>query len=250
MTIDSVLSELEGIIGHRFTDFALLETAVTHASFNCGNVGNGGRNDYERLEFLGDRVLSLVMADFLMSSFPDAREGDLAFRHVALVRRETLSEIAAKIGLGRFLKLSRGEDESGGRDNPAILCDSLEAVIAALFLDGGLKTAKKFIAAHWTEPMLAVTSPPKDDKTLLQEWTQGAGKGLPAYAVLGRKGPDHDPVFTVEVNVTDLDPAMGEGASKRSAEQAAAEALLERIGAMVETVVEVAVETDGKIDGG
>jgi len=250
MAANLVLSELEDIIGHCFTDSALLEAAVTHASFSCGNGDIGGRNDYERLEFLGDRVLSLVVADLLMSSFPDAQEGDMAFRHVALVRRETLSEIAAKIGLGRFLKLSRGEDESGGRDNPSILCDSLEAVLAALFLDGGLETAGKFIAAHWTEPMLAVTSPPKDAKTLLQEWAQGAGKGLPIYGVLGREGQDHDPVFTVEVNVTGLDPAMGEGPSKRKAEQAAAEALLERIEGMVETIVEAAVETNGKINDG
>lgn len=230
MAADPVLAELEDIIGHRFADSALLGEAVTHDSFSGGNGGKGGWGDYERLEFLGDRVLSLVAAELLMSRFPDAREGDLAFRHVALVRRETLAGIAGKIGLGRFLRLSKGEQESGGRENPAILGDAMEAVIAALFLDGGLEAAGNFIAAHWTAPMLAVTAPPKDAKTLLQEWAQGAGKGLPGYRVLGREGPDHEPVFAVEVNVAGLEAAVGEGASKRSAEQAAAGALLERIG--------------------
>jgi len=234
MAADPVLSELEDIIGYRFADPDLLDVAMTHASFSGENGGNNGGDDYERLEFLGDRVLSLVVADLLMARFAEALEGDLAFRHVALVRRETLAEIAAKIGLGRFLKLSRGEEESGGRDNPAILGDALEAVIAALFLDGGLEAAGKFIAEHWTEPMLAVTAPPKDAKTLLQEWALGAGKGLPAYGVLDCAGPDHKPVFTVEVNVAGLDPALGEGASKRNAEQVAAATLLERIRAEAE----------------
>jgi len=250
MAADPDLGELEDILGHAFAEPSLLGEAVTHASVSGGYGGPGGRGDYERLEFLGDRVLSLVVAELLMARFPEAREGDLAFRHVALVRRETIAGIAAKIGLGRFLKLSRGEEESGGRDNPAILGDAMEAVIAALFLDGGLEAAGKFITAHWSEPMLSVTAPPKDAKTLLQEWAQGVGKGLPAYDVLGREGPDHDPVFTVEVSVAGLDPARGEGASKRSAEQAAAEALLERIGTMVETAAEAEVKVKGKSDDG
>ncbi len=246
MAVDPAFAELEDILGYSFADPALLGEAVTHASFAHGHGGPGGHGDYERLEFLGDRVLSLVTAELLMSRFPEAREGDLAFRHVALVRRETLAEIAGKIGLGRFLRLSRGEEESGGRDNPAILGDAMEAVIAALFLDGGLETAETFIAAHWTEPMLAVTAPPKDAKTLLQEWAQGKGKGLPAYDALGREGPDHNPVFTVEVNVAGMEAVAGEGASKRNAEQAAAGAMLERIEAVTETVT----EAEGKSDDG
>ena len=231
MAVEPILTELEDIVGHHFADPALLGEAVTHASFSGGNASIG---DYERLEFLGDRVLSLVVAELLMSRFPEAREGDLSFRHVVLVRNETLTKIAREIGLGRFLKLSRGEEKNGGRDNPATLEDAMEAVIAALFLDGGLEVAENFITKHWTEPMLTVTAPPKDNKNLLQEWALGAGKSLPAYRVIGREGPDHEPLFTMEVDVVGLAPAVGEGPSKRSAEQAAAGALLEWISAATE----------------
>lgn len=221
------LDALSARLGHRFDRPALLRQALTHAS----GLARGRHGDsYERLEFLGDRVLSLVVAELLFDGFPDEREGEIARRHSDLVRREALAEVAAGIDLGAAILLSRGEAETGGRENPAILADVCEAVIAALYLDGGLACARGFIERHWRPRIDAAARPPMDAKTTLQEWAQGRSLPLPSYREIGRQGPDHAPVFTVEVAVAGHAPVRGTGASKRAGEQAAAAWLLRTLG--------------------
>ena len=214
----------EDTFGHRFSDPSLLEQALTHRS-----VESPGRQDYERLEFLGDRVLALVVTEILMQSFPAEREGSLARRLAALVHQETLSEVSREIGLGAHLRLSRGEAEGGGRENDAILADACEAVIAAIYRDGGLEAARQFIERHWRPRVLAADAPPQDAKTALQEWAQGRGLALPSYAVVSREGPDHAPAFTVRVEIPGGTSAEGQGPTKRVAEQIAARRALESL---------------------
>ncbi len=216
------LSGLAEALGHRFTDPSLLRFAVTHSS-----VAGRGALANERLEFLGDRVLGVVIADLLYRRFPAEDEGHLARRFAVLVSRETLAQVAGQIGLAPYLSLARGEEDSGGRANPAILADACEAVIAALYLDGGLEAARRFIEGAWTE-LIEQERPPQDPKTALQEWAQGAGRKLPSYVVIGSEGPPHDPLFTVEVRVEGLPPTTATGRSKRAAEQAAAAEALRR----------------------
>lgn len=220
-------AELARRIGHDFAKPPLLERALTHASRNA-RPGGGGAS-YERMEFLGDRVLGLVVADLLYHHFPEEEEGALARRFAMLVRRETLAEVAGEIDLGPALILARGEEEAGARENPAILSDCCEAVIAALYLDGGLEAARRFIVEHWTPRLAADPTPPKDAKTELQEWAQGQGLPLPRYREVGRHGPAHDPRFTIAVSVEGTETVEGSGSSKRQAEQAAAEALLAKV---------------------
>ena len=210
----------ERILNHEFTRRDLLDEALTHPSAKLG------RRCFERLEFLGDRVLGLIVADMLLEAFPQEEEGPLAKRFVALVRRETLAEIAARLGIGALLHLSRGEEDSGGRDNPSLLADALEALLGALYIDAGLAPCDAFIRRHWTAAMKAAEDPPEDSKTRLQEWAQAAGRPLPAYVTIGAEGPAHQPLFEVEVSVADHAPVKGRGRSKRAAEQAAAGALL------------------------
>lgn len=239
-----VRTELAALIGHDFARPELLETALTHPSSTGTGRGKAARRpagtrkpaaksgktaklaDNQRLEFLGDRVLGLIVAEMLFAAFPAEDEGALAKRFAALVRQEGLAAVALDLGLGRFLTLSRGEEESGGRDNPATLADACEAVIGALYLDGGLDAARSFIERHWQPMMSAEALPPKDAKTALQEWAQAAGLNLPRYTVIRSDGPPHDPVFEVEVAVEGKPPASGAGRSKRAAEQAAARELL------------------------
>ncbi len=222
---DDRLRAAAAVLDHSFRRRALLGEALTHPS--VGARGGG----YERLEFLGDRVLALVVADMLLAAFPDEDEGALAKRLAELVRRETLAEVAASLGFGGFLTLSKGEEESGGRANPTVLADALEAAIGALYLDGGLAPAAAFVRRHWTAPMKAAEQPPEDAKTRLQEWAQGAGRPLPAYTTVDVAGPAHSPTFAVEVSVEDYPPAKASGRSKRAAEQAAAAVLLARVAA-------------------
>lgn len=225
---DPGLAEFMQRLGYDFRQSARLEQALTHSSL--GAIRQGANRSNERLEFLGDRVLGLVVAEMLFERFPDETEGDLAYRHAGLVRRDALAQVARSLDLGRFLRLSRGEDDGGGRDNPGLLADGCEAVIAALYLDGGMAAAARFIRDHWAGMVEERRAPPKDDKTRLQEWAQGRGRPLPSYREVGREGPGHAPVFTVEVAVTGCEPARGEGGSKRAAEQAAARILLEHLG--------------------
>ncbi len=224
-------SDLEERLGHRFEDVGLLEEALTHASLAGGRHRRGRRpRSNERLEFLGDRVLGLVVARLLLERFPGDDEGALGARLSHLVNRETLAEVARDLGLAAWLRLSRGEEGSGGRTNPGILADCLEAVIGALFIDGGLAAAERFVRGHWSARVDALRAPPRDAKTKLQEWAQGHGLSRPTYHLKEAAGPDHAPRFRVEVSVEGLPPAIGEGGSKRAAEQAAARRLLERIG--------------------
>lgn len=219
------MNDLAAITGYTFRDKGLGRLALTHRS-----AGTRERmQTYERLEFLGDRVLALVVADLLYESFPDEDEGSLAKRLVALVRRETLAEVARELGLPPLIRMSRGEEDAGGRDNPATLADVCEALIGAIYRDGGMEAARAFIRRNWLDRMASTEKPPKDAKTELQEWAQGRGLELPEYREVGRSGPDHSPVFTIEVVVGDFPPVRGKGPTKRAAEQLAAERLLERL---------------------
>lgn len=219
------MTAIEGLIealGHRFTDRALLQRALTHKSF-------GAEISNERLEFLGDRVLGMVVAETLYAAHPDWEEGALAVRLNGLVRRETLSSIAEGIALGRFLRLAKGEDEQGGRAKPAILADAMEAVIAAVYLDGGLAAARGVVSRLWADYFANRVTPPKDAKTELQEWSVAQGLGQPRYETRDRSGPDHAPVFVVAAVLPGGQSAEGRGSSKRIAEQEGAKSLLDRL---------------------
>ena len=222
------LTLLMADLGHSFATPDLLRHAVTHSSL----IGDDKRHmdSNERQEFLGDRVLGLIVAEMLLERFPGEDEGDISRRHAALVRMETLGRVATDIHLGRYIYMSRGEERSGGRKNPSLLSDTCEAVIAALYQDGGLETARRFIEPRWASLIDANPVPPKDAKTTLQEWAQRDGRPLPEYAETDREGPDHDPVFTVEVKVDGLKPVSGTGGAKRLAEQDAAARLLKIAG--------------------
>jgi ribonuclease-3 len=220
-------ASLETALHHRFSDPRLLEQALTHASH--AQDGKGARVSNERLEFLGDRVLALAVADLLYERFPNEDEGAMARRHAVLVNRESLARVAAELDLASHMIISRGEEEAGGRDNRGLLADACEAVIAALYLDGGLKVATRFIHRYWKPLMARDATPPKDAKTALQEWAQARGLPLPAYREVERQGPPHAPVFLIEVSIEGLPPSTSTGSSKRAAEQAAAEALLDHV---------------------
>lgn len=226
------VDRLTGLLGHTFERPDLLAQALTHPS--AVPKRRAANDDYERLEFLGDRVLGLVIADLLLAHYQEANTGALAVRYNALVRRETLAQVAESIGLGAFLKLSRSEREAGGGSNPTILSDAMEAVLAALFLDGGLPAASRFIRRHWESLAEALTTPPTDAKTRLQEWAHAQAIAPPAYREIARDGPAHRPIFTVEVALEGRAPASGSGRSKREAEQAAAATLLAAAGALVD----------------
>jgi len=216
------LEAFEERLGHRFRDRGFLQRALTHPSASA-------RHDhYQRLEFLGDRVLGLGVAAMLLEEFPAAEEGELSRRLNRLVRQETCAEVAAALGVGPHLRLGQSEAQSGGRRKTTILADVAEALVAAVFLDGGWDPAYAAVRRHWREHMLDPRLPLRDPKTALQEWAQGRGLAMPAYRELERVGPDHDPEFLIGVEVDGLDLAEGRGRSKRVAEQNAAEAMLRR----------------------
>ncbi|MGQ0611661.1 MAG: ribonuclease III [Paracoccaceae bacterium] len=224
MKLSADLLALQGRIGHSFGRPELLLRAVTHAS-----ISSATRPDNQRLEFLGDRVLGLVMAEALLAADPKATEGQLAPRFNALVRKETCAEIAREIGLGDVLKLGRSEMMSGGRRKEALLGDALEALVAAVHTDAGFDAARRLILRLWKDRIAAVAEDARDPKTSLQEWAQARGLALPAYAETGRDGPDHQPMFTVTVTLEGGAAASARAGSKRIAEQAAARALLDRL---------------------
>lgn len=212
---------LTAALGFRPGRADLLEEALTHPS-----AGTPARSHNQRLEFLGDRVLGLVIAEALIETFPDADEGALAPRFNSLVRRETLAEIAREIGLGQHLRLGRSESISGGRRKAAILADALEAVIAAVYREAGYAEARAVILRLWGARIKAAGEAEADAKTRLQEWAQGRGIPPPSYTEIGRSGPDHKPVFRVRARLETGAEATGEARSKKLAEQAAAAALL------------------------
>lgn len=215
---------LEGRIGYTFTDRSLIIRALRHSSYGDGQTKEP---DNERLEFLGDRVLGLLTADALFHH-SRAPEGTLARQLNALVRKEMCAKIARKIDLGRCLLLSASEERQGGRDKTSILGDACEALIAALYLDGGMAAAKAFYDRFWQDELNEVASRSvKDPKTHLQELAMARGRQLPQYEVVERKGPDHSPVFVIEVTIPGAGSARGEGTSKRAAERLAAQDMID-----------------------
>lgn len=225
-TRHQAVEALQARIGHRFADQPLLDRALTHSS-----VGAGARKppDNERLEFLGDRVLGLIMADHLVGADSEATAGALSSRLAGLVSRQACARVAREIGLGAALRLPGGETRRGGRDHESILADACEALIAALYVELGLESAAALVLRMWapltSEPFDRATS---DPKSALQEWAAAQGHPPPVYATVGRSGPDHAPVFTIEARVGDLAPARAEGASLQSGQKLAALALLRR----------------------
>jgi ribonuclease III len=212
------------LFGHVFANPALLREALTHRSA----AGRGGEGSNERLEFVGDRVLGLIVAEWLIERFPDEQEGKLGPRLAHLVSRSVLAEVAREVGLADVLSVASGEVRAGVRERPTVLADALEAAIGAMYLDGGLPVARDFIRRVWAPRMEQHTKPPKDPKTALQEHALARGWGLPAYSLLGREGPAHDPVFRVGVAVPGH-RAQGEGSSKQAAERAAASGLMDQL---------------------
>lgn len=221
------VERLEAALDYRFEKPTLLIEALTHPS--APQRSAAARRGYERLEFLGDRVLDLIVAQLLWRRFPDDDEGALTRRQVALVRRETLAAVAREIGLGDFVIVSSGEGAAGVRENASVLSDVCEALIAALYLDGGIAPVQRFVERYWAR-YLETTPPPRDPKTALQEWVQARGLSLPSYAVVETSGPPHRRRFTVTVSVAGDKVQTASGNSKREAETAAAAALLASLG--------------------
>ena len=218
------MTELEEHLGYTFADKALLRRALTHASANT-DASN------ERLEFLGDRVLGLICAEELYARYPKDAEGGLALKFNALARRETCAAAAEAAGLAEHIILAKAEAGSGGRRKVAILAGACEALIAALYLDGGMTAARKFVDRYWTEAFAALGTDMRDPKTVLQEWAQSRkGNDAPVYTQIARQGPDHAPHFEVRVSVVGKEPETGAGGSKREAEQDAARKMLEKLG--------------------
>ncbi|MBT6521078.1 MAG: ribonuclease III [Rhodobacteraceae bacterium] len=226
MKLSSELRQFSADIGYEFQNPGLLITALTHSSMSSVN-----RSDNERLEFLGDRVLGLVMAQALLDLDAKATEGQLAPRFNALVRKETCADVARSIGVGNLLKLGRSEMVSGGRRKEALLGDAMEALIAAVYRDGGFAEAQALILRLWNTRITSVKADARDPKTALQEWVQARKGPPPNYVELSRSGPDHAPQFEIEVRLHSGQAVQAKAGSKRQAEQAAAKLLLERLGA-------------------
>ena len=224
MKLGADLQAFEGRIGHSFAKPDLLIEAVTHASMSSPT-----RGDNQRLEFLGDRVLGLVMAEALLEADKGAPEGTLAPRFNALVRKETCADVARDIALGDVLRLGRSEMMSGGRRKQALLGDAVEAVIAAVYLDAGFDAARSMILRLWGARITRVEEDARDAKTALQEWAQARGLAPPAYVETARSGPDHAPVFTIAAKLDGGQTAHATAGSKRDAQQAAAKALLAQL---------------------
>jgi ribonuclease-3 len=222
--LSAELKDFENRLGHSFKNPEHLTRAVTHSSFSSAT-----RPDNQRLEFLGDRVLGLSMAEALFEADTDASEGQLAPRFNALVRKETCADIARDIDLGTVLKLGRSEMLSGGRRKEALLADAMEAVIAAVYKDAGFETAKTVVLTLWGKRIKTVDADSRDPKTALQEWAQARKQQPPTYDEVKRSGPDHAPVFTIEVQLQSGQTMRAEATSKRNAEQAAAKALLHQL---------------------
>ena len=216
------MQDLQQLISYNFRNISLLEQALTHPSL-------AKQKNNQRLEFLGDGVVGLVVAKIVYDLFPNEQEGELARRQASLIRGETLAGIAREIGLGDALKLATSELQGGGRNSNSNLEDALEALIGAIYLDGGLVAVENFMLPRWKALAQTAISAPKDAKTALQEWAQGRGLPLPSYQLIATTGSAHAPIFTIEVSVQGFSPASSSASSKRAAEQAAAEILLEKL---------------------
>jgi ribonuclease III len=219
---------LEARIGHKFADPTLLATAFTHVS--ALKTARKRGDSYQRLEFLGDHVLGLIVSDMLYRTFPKANEGELSNRLADLVRKESCADVATSLGLVDDIKLGAVGAGAGARLRKSVLGDICEAVIGAIFLDGGYAAAAQFVERNWTERMRRPRQPLRDPKTVLQEWAQGKGLPTPVYREVERTGPHHDPQFRVAVDLPGLAPAEGIGGSKRAAEKVAASVMITREG--------------------
>ena len=228
MKKSEAIRSFEQRLGYEFSNLSLLVEALTHSS-----IASDFRKDNQRLEFLGDRVLGLVMAEALLEIDQTAPEGTLAPRFNALVRKETCAEVARQIELGGVLKIGRSEMVSGGRRKDALLGDGMEAVIAAIYKDGGFEIAKTIIIKLWGDRIKNVKVDARDPKTMLQEWAQARGQNPPNYEVISRSGPDHAPDFLVKVILASGETSEAMAGSKRQAEQMAAKELLQKIGEVV-----------------
>jgi ribonuclease-3 len=223
----AALADLEARLGYAFQDSDLAARALTHLS--APTTGPQGRLDsYERLEFLGDRVLGLAVAQMLYEAYPQASEGELSMRLAALVRRETCAEVAKEWEVGPHVVLGLGEAQAGGRKKAAILADICESLIGAVFVEGGFKAARQVVVRSWRGRMNAVAEPERDAKTAMQEWAQARALNAPTYVEIERSGPPHAPQFTIQVSLEGFAPAQGSATSKRAAEQAAAQAFMTR----------------------
>lgn len=217
------LKALETALDYRFKAHENVAMALTHASAYTGSEGV----NYERLEFLGDRVVNLIVADLLYQTFPDEAEGAMAKRHSALVQTETLADMARDLGLNDHVILSQSESLAGGTANDNILADIMEAVTAAIYLDGGFEAAREFFTRALGDRLHVMVEPPRDPKTTLQEWSQARNLGLPTYDIIAQTGPDHAPEFTVQVSLDGLPPQQATSNSKKRAEKDAAQKMLE-----------------------
>ncbi len=224
MKLSAELRAFEERLGYTFKCSNLLVEAITHSS-----ISSKSRRHNQRLEFLGDRVLGLVVSDALLRQDKEAREGLLAPRYNALVRKECCAEVATEIDIGSVLKLGRSEILSGGRRKKALLGDAIEAVIAAVFLDGGFEAARSVVIRHWWSKISSVKTQARDPKTELQEWAQSCGYPPPEYMLISRVGPDHEPIFMIEARIQNGLAITSSAGNKRDAEKAAASALLEQI---------------------
>jgi ribonuclease-3 len=220
MNVDT--DRVQDILGRKFSNKNLLFEALTHSSA-------AEKISYQRLEFLGDRVLGLVIAEFLITAFPTENEGSLARRLSGLVDKSMLAKVAVEVGIGPFIIMSESEKASGGDANENILSDIMEALIGATFLDSDIDECREMVKKLWGNFLYETLEPPVDPKTALQEWTQGRGLGLPVYELVGRDGPDHAPVFDVKVSVEGHGSVVAKGTSRRAAEKLAASRLLDKL---------------------
>ena len=224
------LGVLERSLGHAFADSSHLVLALTHISAVTGLQGSRARvKSYQRLEFLGDHVLGLVVSDMLYRAYPDAEEGELSRRLSDLVCEEACAQVALEMGIAPFVRLGSGEERTGGRNRQAILADIAEAVLAAVYLDAGFPAAEKLVERFWRPRLERRGAAGRDPKTALQEWAQARGLPPPHYRLVEREGPDHNPQFRIAVDIPGWEPAEGTGSSKQVAQKAAAAVFLERV---------------------
>jgi len=226
------IAQLEKRIGHKFATHERLIRALTHSS---ATKKAGDISHYERLEFLGDRVLGLCIAEMLFLKFPEAREGDLSVRLNSLVSGETCAGVADEIGLQEFIHAGANAKLLASKRMRSVRADVVESLIAAIYLDGGLEAAKTFVSSHWKSRLAQAAAAIQDSKTALQEWAHVETGATPIYTISNRSGPDHDPVFTVDVTIEGIKGASGSGRSRRSAEQAAAQSILLREAVWIQT---------------
>ena len=222
------MKTLEEVLGYSFENKSLLENALTHSSYANENRASGAASN-ERLEFLGDSILGMVTAEHLFRTHPDLPEGELTRTRAALVCEGSLHAVAKNWGLGRYLRLGKGEENGGGRERPSILADAVEAVLAAMYLDGGIGTARKAIHKFILSGEAGAEVANRDYKTALQELVQRTNGSVLSYRLVGESGPDHAKTFTMEVSLNDTPVGKGEGRSKKEAEQMAAKAAIEKM---------------------